>query len=314
MPQNYEQINRYEREIIAEMRRNGESWNSIGARLGRAGSSVWREYHRNCRPSGEYFPHAADEMAAKRRHIPRKPRKIQGEIRKLVDSKLKLYWSPEQIEGRCKLEGVEMASMMTIYNFLGTPEGVEYNEYLRGPGKARRENKRKYARIHDRVMITERPVEADKREEEGHWEGDTIRGPMKSSACIMTMVDRKSMYLITGKMPTRAARHLNDAVGKSVAGLPVKTLTVDNGMEFASHKKLSKMIGAAIYFSHEGCPWERGLDENTNGLLRQFIPKGTDLDSVSELELEHITELINNRPRKTLGFQTPKEVMGKYVS
>lgn len=314
MPQNYEHINRYERETIAEMRRNGVGWDLIGARLGRAGSSVWREYRRNRSCGGEYYPHAADEMAEKRRHIARKPLKIRGEIKAEVESKLKSYWSPEQIEGRFELEGREMASMMTIYNYLHTEEGEKHREYLRGPGGKRRENKKKFERIHDRVMISERPEEAAGRAVEGHWEGDTIRGPMKSSVCIMTMVDRKSMYLATGKMPTRAARHLNDAVEKATIGLPVKTLTVDNGMEFASHKKLSEKIDADIYFAHEGCPWERGLDENTNGLLRQFFPKGTDLEGVSEIELTHVTELINNRPRKALGFRTAKEVMTDYIS
>jgi len=314
MPQNYEHINRYEREIIAEMRSNGEGWNSIGARLGRAGSSVWREYQRNRSGEGEYFPHAADDMAEKRRHIARKPHRISGEIEVSVNKKLEAYWSPEQICGRFDMEDKDMASIMTIYNYLATQEGSEYRKYLRGPGAKRMENKKKFERIHDRAMITERPREADERMEEGHWEGDTIRGPMKSAVCIMTMVDRKSLYLATGKMPSRKAKHLNEAVERASDGVPLKTLTVDNGMEFASHKKLSGKIGADIYFAHEGCPWERGLNENTNGLLRQFFPKGRDLESVSETELANATELINNRPRKSLGFKTPNEVMGEYIS
>lgn len=314
MPQNYEHINRYEREIIAEMRRNGEGWNAIGERLGRAGSSVWREYQKNRSEAGTYLPHDADAMAEKRRHIPRKPRRITGEIKLEVDRGLKQYWSPDQIEGRSKLYGMDMASLMTIYNYLGSEDGQELRKYLRGPSRKRRQNKQIRKRIHDRVMISERSSEAENRSEAGHFEGDTIRGPMTSSACILTMVDRKTRYLVAKKVNSRKAKDLNYAAENALDGLTIKTLTVDNGMEFASHKELSGRIDAEIYFAHSGCPWERGTNENTNGLIRQFFPKGMDLEGVGDDEIEHVTGLINNRPRKMFGYRTAIEMVAECMS
>lgn len=308
MPQNYEHINRHEREIIAEMRGNGKGWDAIGAGLGRAGSTVFREYHRNQTSGGRYLPRAADEMAEQRRHIPRKPRKVAGEMKKHIEDKLGEYWSPEQIVGRGRQEGFAMMTFMTIYNFLATEEGQKNRQYLRGPDKRRKRNKKSCERIHDRVMIDKRPQKAEGREEPGHWEGDTVRGPMKSASCIMTLTDRSTMYLKTAKLSSRKAADLNEAAAKVAKELPFKTITVDNGMEFASHKDLKMETGADIYFAHPGCPWERGGNENTNGLLRQFFPKGTDFEDVAEEELAHFTALINNRPRKTLGYKTPEEV------
>lgn len=257
---------------------------------------------------GKYLPHAADEMAEQRRHIPRKPRKIAGEMKNQVEQKLKQYWSPEQIEGRAKLEGYAMACFMTIYNYLDTEEGRGCRQYLRGPSKRRKTNKKKHQRIHERTMIDKRPEEAEERKEPGHFEGDTVRGPMTSGSCIMTLTDRLTMYLATGKLDGRKAAYLNEAAENVAESMPIKTITVDNGMEFASHKELKEKTGADIYFAHPGCPWERGGNENINGLLRQFFPKGTDFDDVSEEELAHATDLINNRPRKLLGYKTPEEV------
>ena len=312
MPQNYEQINKYEREIIAEMRGNRKGWDAIGARLGRSGSSAWREYHRNQTSGGKYLPGAADKMAEQRRHIPRKPRKIAGEVKKQVEQKLEQYWSPEQVEGRAKLEGYAMACFMTIYNFLETEEGQEYRQYLRGPGKKRKTNKKKHQRIHDRTMIDKRPKEAEERKEPGHCEGDTVRGPMTSGSCILTLTDRLTLYLATAKLDGRKAAYLNEAAEKVAESMPMRTITVDNGMEFASHKELKEKTGADIYFAHPGCPWERGGNENANGLLRQFFPKGTDFDDVSIEELAHATDLINNRPRKKLGYKTSEEVKATF--
>lgn len=314
MPQNYEHINRYEREVIAQMRKNKKGWDEIGKSLGRCGSSVWREYQRNRGSNGEYFPRAADAMAEKRRHIARRPRKIAEEMADKIKEDLSKFWSPVEIMGRGLKDGYDMMAASTIYNFLKTEEGLPYSQYLRGPDKKRKSNRKKFERIHDRTMITERPEEVELRKKGGHWEGDTVRGPITSRCCVMTMVERASLFLVAAKLDEYKGACLNAAAEKEMKGLPVKTITVDNGMEFASHKKLSEMVDADIYFAHPGCPWERGLNENTNGLLRQFFPKGTNFENITEEELAYYIDLLNDRPRESLGFMTPGEVMTELMA
>jgi len=157
-------------------------------------------------------------------------------------------------------------------------------------------------------MIDQRPAEVEKRERLGDVEGDTVRGPMKSSACILTLVDRSSQYLMARLLADRSAKTLNRAVQLVTKSCLIRTLTVDNGMEFAGHKELAERTGVDVYFAHEKCPWERGLNEQVNGLLRQFFPKGTDFSKVAPAQVRRAAHYINGRPRKTLGYKTPNEV------
>ncbi len=313
MPRTYEQINQYEREVIAQMLMERATWLAIGRRLNRSASSVWREYHRNRDPDGRYFAGAAHRRSLERRKIIRRPRVVIGQLKSWIINRLKRYWSPEQLHGRGILEGLEVASTMTIYRFLNQPEGHEYRKYLRGPGKELRMKRSIHERIHERVMIDDRPREVLLRRQAGHWEADTVRGPMKTKACIMSVVERVSHYLVARRLKERQANHLNQAMKSSLHQLPFKTVTVDNGMEFASHKKLQEQTGVAVYFAHEKCPWERGLNEQINGLLRQFFPKGTDFGMVSAAQLRRAVSFINNRPRKSLGYQTPYEEMQRLL-
>jgi IS30 family transposase len=311
MPRTYEHVNGYEREVIAQMLREDSGWSVIGRRLGRAPSTIYREYRRN-RTADGYMPRGADRVAMARRRVARRPRRMVGAVRHWVTRGLKGYWSPEQIEGRGAREGRSSLSLMTIYRYLESPHGMRYRKYLRGPGKRRRHNRKFRERIHDRVMIDQRPKQVEARKQVGHWEGDTVRGPMKSSACLMSLVERKSQFLVSRLLAERNGETLNSSAHRAVKHLPFETLTVDNGMEFASHKKLEQLTGASIYFAHEKCPWERGLNEQVNGLLRQFFPKGTDFSRVSPAQLRRAVRLINERPRKSLGYRTPKEVMAKH--
>lgn len=309
MPRAYEHLSRFEREIIAHMLGKSYSWVDIGEQLNRSVSTVWREYHRNRESDGHYRVRVAHERSLARRRRARRPRLIVGEVRREVTRGLKRYWSPDQIHGRGDREGEAMTSVMTMYRFLDRPEGQEYRKYLRHSDRARRRRKAIHERIHERVMIDERPREVEERREVGHWEADTVRGPMKTSSCVMSVVERVSQYLVARLLPERNAEHLNRAMAASMKGFPLKTVTVDNGMEFASHKELKKKTGASVYFAHEKCPWQRGLNEHENGLLRQFFPKGTNFETVSPAQLRRAICLINNRPRKSLGYRTPKEVM-----
>lgn len=309
MPRAYEQLNRFEREIIAFMLSTSCSWVDIGKQLNRSVSTVWREYHRNREPDGRYWVREAHKRSLKRRHLARRPQVIVGGVKSDLVGGLRRYWSPDQIHGRGVQAGGVMPSVMTMYRFLDRPEGQAYRKYLRHSDRGRRRRKAIHERIHDRVMIDERAPEVEDRREVGHWEADTVRGPMKTSSCVMSVVERVSRYLVARLLPERNAENLNRAMAASMKGLPLKTVTVDNGMEFASHKELKNKTGASVYFAHEKCPWERGLNEQSNGLLRQFFPKGTDFGTVSPAQLRRAICLLNNRPRKSLGYRTPKEVM-----
>jgi len=309
MPRNYEQLNLTERERIALMVKHGKKDEQIARELGRHRTTIWRERHRNSLRC-VYLPGHAHKEALKRRHIARRSPILGDETAcQQVREGLESYWSPEQISGRYRLEGVLSVSRMTIYRWI--MRHPAYRAYLRGVDRERKVRRSKHKRIHDQVMIDARPAVVSRRERIGDWESDTIRGPISSKACVVTHVDRKSRYLVAGLLKERTSALLNQQTIEGFKGLPVHTITVDHGMEFGSFKKLERALDTKVYFAHKKCPWERGLNENTNGLLRFFFPKGTDFAEVSPEQLSWAVELINNRPRKALGYKTMKEVMLK---
>lgn len=308
MPHPYEQISKTEREQIALRRRQGARCGQIGKELGRWRSTIWREIRRNAEAGGSYRAGWAQERAEQRRGIPRRPQKLAAEgLRRSVEEGLKVYWSPDQISGRWAEEGQAPISRTTIYRHVRAHP--EYEKYLRGPDGNERKRRSQYQRIRGRKMIEERPREVQEKQRVGDWESDTMRGPMSTRACLVTHVDRRTRYVKTGWIAEPRARLLNEVTVQVMAGLPMHTLTVDNGMEFGRFPDLEARLGAKIYFAHEGCPWERGSNENTNGLLRQFFPRGTDLGLLSPADVRRAEELLNNRPRKCLGYRTPKEMM-----
>ncbi len=212
-----------------------------------------------------------------------------GASKEQVETLLAKYWSPEQIEGRRKLEGDPPISRMTIYRYLYSPRGAGYRKYLRGPGKKKRATRKSHSRIHN------------------------IQGQTRKEACVVTLVDRATRYLIADLLPRCNAESVNRSVPQFAdSGLPFKTVTVDNGMEFASHAKLQKKMATPIFFAEGRNPWQRETNENTNGLLRQFFPKKTDFAAHSSAQLSWAVELLNNRPRKCLEYRTPKEMMDSF--
>lgn len=305
MPRSYEQLNRLEREYIALRRRQGAVHAQIARELGRHRSTIGREVRRNRNARGYYYSAHAHQIALRRRAITRKPAKLACDpLRRSVERALRMYWSPEQIEGRRKFKGMTPISRMTVYRHIKNhPEKL--SEYLRGPGR----QKPKRERIHGRVMISDRPEIVEQRVRIGDWEGDTIRGPVRSKACIATHVERKSYYLVACKLEQCNSEQMNRETVQAMSGLPIHTLTVDNGMEFGSFKKLEEALDIQIYFAQEKKPWQRGRNENTNRLLRQFFPKGTDFSGVNPREVEQAVGLLNNRPRKALNYETPKAIM-----
>jgi len=321
-----EQLAMSEREII--MIRTSEGWGpaQIARQIGRDKGTICRELRRNATVPGGCSAHQAGAFAAMRRAAPRRGAKMaDGRIRAYVESGLCNFWSPEQIAGRMKEDHPQDATMRvcheTVYRFIGRQKlaGVDFTPYLR-QRHARNgygwRGKHRFKRIRDPRSIDQRPAEVQQRKQAGHFESDTLRGSGNSPSGIATHVERMTRYLVAALLNTRKAAAYNAATLAAFAaqpGLPRLSFTVDNGMEFAEHRALEKEMGALVYFAHPYHAWERGTNENTNGLLRQFFPKGADLGGVNEAELQRVVALLNNRPRKCLGYRTPAEAMHKEI-
>lgn len=220
-----------------------------------------------------------------------------------VEERLSIGWTPALIARAVPAAG----SPRTIYREIRGPQAERWAPLLPGVPKSERLRKQKRERIHGRVMIDARPAIVASRERLGDWEGDTIRPIAGSQVGLLTLVERKTRVVCMALLPDCSAATLNATAERLLHGLPVHTLTVDNGMEFASHKDLSARIGAPIYFAHEHSPWERGANEQTNKLIRYFIPKGTDMAVYSRADASLIERLLNQRPRRCLDYLSPEQ-------
>jgi IS30 family transposase len=280
-------------------------------------SSLYRELARNT-SQGLYISGKAHKKAQQRRKINRpSPVRHNKRLMKCVEKLLRNEYSPDEIVGRIKLENQHPdwhISHETIYQHIYTEvkKGNDLRPYLRQGRKCRRKRLLKKDRrgvIPDRVFIDSRPKIVNKKARRGDWEGDTVEGAMKQGY-VATWVDRHKKYLVAYKMDHKAAQELLDGAVKAFRNIPKeyrKTFTVDNGKEFALHKELASQLGGKVYFAHPYHSWERGLNENTNGLLRQYLPKNRSLADLTEKELAKIVAKLNNRPRKSLGYRTPRE-------
>ena len=316
----YEHLTHRERYVISHLA-GKFSLREIGRRLGRHHTTIKREIERN-RPehSGRYWYWVSDPLAEKRRHQPRSYRRQN--YRPLVDyveSKLRLDWSPEQIAAKLVLDHPDDAEMRvsieTIYRwiYLDAKVGGKLYKHLRRRHRYRRKQRRYGAGrrfIAGRIGIDERPKAVDARNRFGDWEGDTVIGKRGKSQ-IVTHVERKSRFLMAAKLEDRRADtfaakgvELFNALTPELR----KTLTLDNGSECARFDKIEQATGLKIYFAAPYAAWQRGANENTNGLLRQYFPKGTDFRRVKEEQLQKAVNRLNHRPRKCLNYQTPHEV------
>jgi IS30 family transposase len=312
-----------EREHIADLRRLGWSLRAIGRELGRPASTIKRELDAHA-ADGRYLPHAAHRAAAAARARP-KPAKLAqpGPLRDYVSDRLREQWSPEQISGvlsrdHADDEGMQV-STETIYQaiYVQARGGLkrEIQTALR-TGRTRRKphqspEHRTSRFIDPMVMISERPAEVEDRAVPGHWEGDLIVGAANKSA-IVTLVERSTRYVMLGHLPggDHTAETVRDVLVNLIGTLPEHlrgSLTWDQGAEMAAHESFRIATGVQIYFCDPASPWQRGSNENTNGLLRQYFPKGTDLSIHGPEDLEHVAQQLNRRPRKTLGWDTPAE-------
>ncbi|WP_146954894.1 IS30 family transposase [Cellulomonas soli] len=311
-----------EREQIADLRRRGESFRAIGRALGRPASTIMREISARS-VDGIYLPHRAHRSWASGRSRPRQAKLARhGRLRDYVAGRLAEQWSPEQICHALVREFPDDESMRvsveTIYQaiYVQARGGLrrEVADALR-TGRTRRKPHRAPEQrtprfVDEMVMISERPAEVADRAVPGHWEGDLIVGTGSRSA-IVTLVERSTRYVMLGHLPGgHTAEEVRDVLVPLIGSLPAHlrgSLTWDQGCEMAAHQQFSIATGVPVYFCDPHSPWQRGSNENTNGLLRQYFPKGTDLSVHSPADLEHVAQQLNARPRKTLDWGTPAE-------
>lgn len=319
----YKQISVVERHMIKVLLESGFSFFEIATKLKRSPSTITREIHRNIpkrgRGSGIYNPDRAHVKTKLRHRAKHKHRKLTPEIEQEVRKRIKNDWSPEQIVGRATKEGRPMVSHETIYKFIyeDRRHGGKLFTHLRYRHRRRRKRKNVYDRrgvIPNRIFIDKRPVAANKKSRVGHFEGDTIVGRNHIGA-VVSLTEMKTKYQFILKVQDQSADKVRNAIQKLLGNHAnwIKTLTVDNGKEFACHEKLAEDLDIKVFFCDPYSPWQRGLNENQNGLIRQYIPKSTSFVNLMDHDIAMIADRLNNRPRKTLGFETPKEALNKYL-
>lgn len=314
-----------EREEIRAGLERGESVTAIAASIDRAVSTVSREVAGNGGRDG-YRAWQAHGDAGQRARRPKTP-KLVGRLALLVTEWLEEWWSPEEIARRLRLEFPDDPMMWVSH------ETIYQSLFVQGRGELRRELHRclrtgraqrrpcsrleRRGQIPDMVMISERPAEVDDRAVPGHWEGDLIIGANNRSA-VGTLVERTSRFVLLLHLPDgREAVRVNEAMKTAISGLPedlCRTITWDQGKEMSSHAEFTVDTGVQVYFCDPHSPWQRGSNENTNGLLRQYMPKGTDLSAHTAEDLARIARSLNNRPRKTLGFMKPSERLAELLA
>jgi transposase, IS30 family len=322
-------LDREERYEIARLHGQGEGVRAIARAMSRSPSTISRELGRNCdaRP-GRYQPERASRLAWDRQRRPR-PTKLAGcpRLREVVQGWLGEGYSPDEIAGRLSVEYPDDDRMRicheTIYQAIyvhprgGLKRGLTAHLRTRRTARARRGRTERRGGIPDPVSIRDRPEEVEGRLVPGHHEGDLIKGTIKSNSAVGTIVERTTGYLILLHLPDgyQAAR-VAAAVTEKLGALPdwfAKTLTWDRGREMTDHKTITA-AGIQVYFADPYAPWQRGTNENTNGLLREYLPKGTDLNAHTAADLQAIQDRLNNRPRKRLGYLTPREAFAKLLA
>ena len=317
-----------EREEISRATAAGESMRSVAVRLGRAPSTISREIKRNG-GLDVYRASSADQAAWDRAKRPKRCKLVENRaLARIISDKLRLFWSPQQIDGWLKhtypSDQSQHVSHETIYRSLFIQargalkrELLEHLRRTRGMRRSRHYTQKTaiHGQIVDAVSISERPPAIEDRAVPGHWEGDLVFGSGNSQ--IATLVERQTRYLMMVKLEGKDSQTVVKALIKHARKLPqelYKSLTWDRGTEMHAHKQFTLATDIQVYFCDPQSPWQRGSNENTNGLLRQYLPKGIDISNYSQAKLNAIARQLNERPRKTLDYQTPAEVFSQCVA
>jgi IS30 family transposase len=306
-----------ERLRIYQLSRDGLSQADIARRLGRDKGTISRELRRNEVPAG-YLPDLAQRRyQARRQRCRPRPRLSNRALRRSVIVFLQQGWSPEAIAGRLRLEhGRTVVNHETIYRFVyDSPIGRQEKlyQYLRRGQKKRRRRQGRRVRTHpiaQRTFIEARPLAASLRTETGHWETDSLLFP--EDQALNVLVDRLSRFTILTRLEGKTARDTSKVLIERLSALPRRSLTADNGSENAEHTTVSEQLGIPFFFCHPYHSWEKGSVENTNGLIRRYLPRDTDLSRIEPEDIDAIANELNQRPRKCLGFRLPSEVLFGY--
>ena len=308
----YHHLTHAERCQIYALRKSGLSLSQVARQLERSSSTIWRELKRNSGRRG-YRHQQAQTMASERRKTASSvPHRMTPDLCAEIDAKLREGWSPDQISGRLRQEG-RLVGRQSIYTRVHADwrAGGTLWQHLRRRGKKPNWKGGRHAgrgHIPGRVDISKRPAVVEKKERIGDWEADTIIGKGHSGA-VVSLVDRASKYTLLARVDRKTAGLVGAEMIRLLGRLPAHTITADNGKEFAGHALVSQKTGAAFFFATPYHSWERGLNEHTNGLVREYFPKETDFRQVSGLEIQGVADRLNARPRKVLGYLTPAEVL-----
>jgi len=332
MPQHYQRLSTAEREYISRSLARGDNPTTIAKHLGRVTSTVTREVNNNSGLSG-YRAFSASQRAKRSATSRRQGKRrlaIEPRLRWYVLTKLQQRWSPEEIVKRLEQEYPTDMTMRisheAIYQYIYVlPRGELKQTLIKALRQERKHRRSKHKRsteheqrgkIAHMLSIDERPTAVADRIVPGHWEGDLIVGKNKRSA-LGTLVERVTRKTLLVRLTAKDAVSVRKAYAKKLCRLPkelAQTLTYDQGKEMSGHQQFSIDTGIQVYFAHPGAPWERGTNENTNGLIRQYFPKGTDFSTVSAQEIQRVERELNDRPRKVLDWRKPDEVFNKLVA
>lgn len=316
----YKRVTREERRLVYSWRRAGSGVREMARRLGRAASSISRELLRNRGKKG-YRPKQAHWKATEKAKRPG-PRRFTEAVRLDAEARLKDGWTPEIIGQRARLEGRAWVCKETIYKHIYADAkngGTLWKSLPRAHRKRRRrcprQDGRGRGRIPNQRRIDTRPAEVETRATVGHWEGDLINGA-QATGNLVTLVERNTRFALVGRTASKEAEEVTRAICATFKTLPQQSrlsLTLDNGKEFARHEEVARTTGMDVFFARPHHSWERGTNENTNGLIRRLHPKKSSFAGIGKAELKRIDGYLNDRPRKCLGWMTPREKMTAFL-
>lgn len=316
----YKQLTYEQRCQIEALKRSGMSQQRMADLVGVSQSSISRELFRN-RGGRGYRHKQAQRKAEERRCATHKPHKMTSELIDRIEDYLYQDWSPEQISGWLLSTESLKISHESIYRHVWDNKEAGGNLYTHLRRRCRKYQRRgsngktSRGQIRNRVSIEERPLSVEDKNDVGHWEIDTVIGKGHRGA-LVTIVERVSLFTVSARVNNKSAEEVTAATIALLTPYKavVRTITADNGKEFAQHEKIAKRLKCDFYFAHPYCSWERGLNEHTNGLLRQDFPKSTDFKTISATEVKRVITKLNNRPRKTLAFRTPADLMAEELA